>query len=136
MFYICSQQEAAIRRAINPNGVSPPFYSHGLELTAPQRLLFISGQVGIRPDGSIGADMAEQAALAVGNLTAVLSAAGLTTANLVKLTFYLVEEADAPAFYQAAAALLVDPPAAATMLYVKALADPALRVEIEAVAAA
>lgn len=126
-----------MRRAVNPAGATPPqFYSHAVEVSAPQRFLFVSGQVGVRADGSLAEGMAEQAAVAVQNLRAVLAEAGMGVADVVKYTIYLTDEAQTGAFMQAAAGLVTDPPAATTLLYVKALADPAMLVEIEAVAAA
>ena len=46
----------------NPDGVAPPraAYSHGAFVPAGTDLLFISGQVGIRPDGEFGDGFAEQ----------------------------------------------------------------------------
>ncbi len=53
-------------RKFNPDGVpAPPFYSHAVEVASPERWLYISGQVGQRPDGSAGADIGEQTAIAV-----------------------------------------------------------------------
>ncbi|WP_439814044.1 RidA family protein [Zavarzinia sp. CC-PAN008] len=123
-------------RKFNPDGASTPnFYSHGVEVPAGARLLFIAGQVGQGADGAIPPDMAGQAALAVANLKAVLAGAGMGVEDVVKYTIYLTDEAMVPDFLGAAAALLSSPPPATTLLFVKALASPALFVEIEAVAA-
>jgi enamine deaminase RidA (YjgF/YER057c/UK114 family) len=86
--------------------------------------------------GNIGEDIGEQATLAIANLNAVLAEAGMTNANLAKLTIYLTDESLVPGFVAAAGAALPDPPPATTLLIVKALAAPPLQVEIEAVAAA
>ena len=123
-------------RKFNPEGASaPPCYSHGAEVSAGARMLFISGQVGVSDDGALGQGIAEQARIAVANLRRVLAGAGMTPADVVKYTFYLVDPADFDGFAQAAAALIASPPAATTMVYVKALASPDMRVEIEAIAA-
>lgn len=123
-------------RKFNPEGVpAPPFYSHGVEVRSPERWLYISGQVGQRPDGSAGADIGEQTTIAVENLKRVLAGAGMGVEDLVKLTIYLTDEANLPGFGPAGAALLSQPPAATTLLIVKGLADPRLLIEIEAVAA-
>ncbi|RYF92272.1 MAG: RidA family protein [Caulobacteraceae bacterium] len=114
---------------------APPFYSHAVEVTAPERWLYISGQVGQRPDGSAGADIAEQTAIAVENLQRILAGAGMGVEDLVKLTIHLTEAASLGGFAPPAAALLGQPPAAVTLLIVKGLADPRLLIEIEAVAA-
>lgn len=123
-------------RKFNPEGgSSPPFYSHGAEVSAGAKLLFISGQVGVRADGSLAEGIEEQARLAVENLKRVLEGAGMTTADVAKYTFYLTDPADFDGFARAAAGLIASPPAATTLLYVKALASPDMKVEIEAVAA-
>lgn len=123
-------------RKFNPEGGSaPPFYSHGAEVTGGAKLLFVSGQVGVRPDGVVAHGIAEQTGLAVENLNRVLAGAGMTTADVAKYTFYLTDPTDFDGFAQAAVSLIASPPAATTLIYVKALASPDMRVEIEAVAA-
>ncbi|MDO9335680.1 MAG: RidA family protein [Caulobacter sp.] len=123
-------------RKFNPEGVpAPPFYSHAVEVRSPDRWLYISGQVGQRPDGSAGGDIGEQTAIAVENLQRILAGAGMGVEDLVKLTIYLTDETSLGGFAPPAAALLGQPPAAVTLLIVKGLADPRLLIEIEAVAA-
>ncbi|RKE84167.1 RidA family protein [Rhizobium sp. AG855] len=51
-------------------------------------LLFVSGQVGSRPDGSPEPDFETQARLAFSNLEATLAAAGCTLADLVDVTSF------------------------------------------------
>lgn len=124
-------------KMINPAGYPvSPAYSQGAEATAPQRLLFISGQVGVDAEGRVGAGIAEQARFAVANLNAVLAAAGMDARNLAKLTIYLTDESLLPGFMEAAGGSLPSPPPATTLLIVKALAGPSLLVEIEGVAMA
>ena len=121
--------------ALNPATVpSSPFYSQGIEVRDAGRLVFVSGQVGMTAEGTVPDGVAAQAAQAVANLGAVLNEAGLTAADLVKLTIYLTDPADVEEFVGAVAGTLSDPPPATTMLIVSALASPALRVEIEGIA--
>ena len=76
-------------RPINPATVpGPPFLSQGLEVPAGGRMLFVSGQVGVGPNGP-GADIGEQTTLAVANLQAVLAEAGMGVDNIAKMTVYL-----------------------------------------------
>src|SRR5262245_42951840 len=80
--------------------VPEPFrtiYSHGTEVASGSRMLFVSGQFGVAPDGSLPAEFAEQAGLAMANIESLLAAAGMTKANLVKLHYYLTRASDAPA---------------------------------------
>jgi 2-iminobutanoate/2-iminopropanoate deaminase len=120
---------------INPAGYpQSPSYSQGAEATAPQRILFVSGQVGVDAKGYAGKDIGEQAKIAVANLNAVLAEAGMDNRNLAKVTIYLTDENLLPGFMEAAGGALPSPPPATTLLIVKALASPALLVEIEAIA--
>ncbi len=71
------------RRALyEKNRYSPAIRSGGL--------LFVSGQVGSRPDGSPEPDPEAQVRLAFDNLNAVLSAAGLAFADVVDVTMFIV----------------------------------------------
>ena len=51
-------------------------------------LLFVSGQVGSREDGSAEPDFAKQVALAFDNLVAVMKAAGCTLDDIVDVTTF------------------------------------------------
>ena len=64
-------------------------YSHGVEVPAGVRLLFISGQVPVRPDGSLPADFEGQCHAVWDNLLAVLASARMRPEHLVKVTTYL-----------------------------------------------
>ncbi len=120
--------------ARNPHDVHAPLadYAHQVELGPGGRLLVVSGQVGMLPDGTLPADPAEQVQAALENVRRNLAAAGMAVTDLVKLTTYLVGEVDAAARRQAFAAFLGGHTPAQTLVYVAALANPALRVEIEA----
>ena len=54
-------------------------------------LLFVSGQVGSRPDGSPEPERDEQVRLAFRNLNAVLAAAGCSFADVVDATIFMVD---------------------------------------------
>ena len=123
--------------AINlPDRPPHPAYSQGMEVKSPGRMLFISGQVGAGADGVVPPGVGEQAKLAIANLNAVLAQGGMTSGDIAKMTIYLTDPAHLMEFYGAAGGTLPSPPPATTLLIVKALADPALLVEIEAIAAA
>jgi enamine deaminase RidA (YjgF/YER057c/UK114 family) len=123
-------------RKFNPGGViAPQFYSHGVEVVSPQRMLFVSGQVGVRSDGSVADGIGEQTRVALHNLQAVLAAAEMDMSDIVKSTIYLTDESLFGGFAEAGAPIVSSPPPATTLVYVKALASPALLVEIEVVAA-
>ena len=74
-------------------------------------LLFVSGQVGAREDGSPEPDYESQVELAFTNLTAVLAAAGCTFADIVDLTtFHTDPEAQFETFLKVRDKHLGDPP--------------------------
>jgi 2-iminobutanoate/2-iminopropanoate deaminase len=121
--------------AVNPEHFPPnPFYSQGMLAPAGGRTLYVSGQVGIGADGMPPDGVAAQTLAAIANLNAVLATAGMNASNIAKMTIYLTDADDMGAFSQAAAGALPSPPPATTLLVVKALAMPQLRIEIEATA--
>ena len=84
------------RRDINaPDAPAPAGqYSQAVEVTGATRTLYLSGQVGVAPDGSIAADATAQAAQIWANIAAQLRAAGMGIENLVKLTIIVSEPED------------------------------------------
>ena len=76
----------------NPTSVHAPLglYSHTVSVSADTELLFISGQLGVRPDGSTPATIAEQADQVFANIIALLNAHGLDASSIVKLTTFMV----------------------------------------------
>jgi enamine deaminase RidA (YjgF/YER057c/UK114 family) len=122
---------------LNPSTVAAPAgrYSHGVLVPAGARLLFISGQVGIDPDGTVPSDFAGQARSAWRNLLAILEAAGMGPDNLVKVTHYLTRPSDLPAYREIRASMAGEARPASVLVFVPALADPKWLFEVEAVAA-
>lgn len=64
-------------------------YSQAVEVTGAGRLLFISGQIPVTSQGNLPAGFHAQARLAWSNVIAQLEAAGMSLANLVKVTIFL-----------------------------------------------
>jgi 2-iminobutanoate/2-iminopropanoate deaminase len=116
-----------------PQPASP--YSQAVEVTGASRILFISGQIGAEPDGTTPPSTAAQARLAWRNLAAQLAAAGMGFDNLVKVTTIIPDATDIPASRAARAEALGDRRPASTLI-VGGLANPAWRIEIEAIACA
>jgi enamine deaminase RidA (YjgF/YER057c/UK114 family) len=125
-----------LRRSFSPGAIRPPFgrYSHAVSLDAPQKLLVISGQLAVRPDGSVPEDVGEQTALVLAAIDACLAEAGLDRADVLRLSAYITEPEYREAYMRVRDAWVADPPPASTLLVVKALALPACKVEIEAIA--
>lgn len=121
----------------NPSGIAAPLgqYSHGVETPPDARWLHIAGQVGVRPDGSIPGDIAEQAHVAWQNILAVLANADMAVTDIVNLNHWLVDVDDFTAYAQVRGEYLKDHRPASTLMIVKALLKPELRIEVGAVAA-
>ena len=133
--------EAILRH--NPEAVWPvpagfrSIYAHGVELRSNARLLFVSGQIGIAPDGSLAADFEAQCKMAMTNVEALLTAAAMTHTHIVKLVFYLTRAIDLPMLGELRRKRWASStPPAVTTLVVAALARPELLIEIEVTAAA
>lgn len=107
-------------------------YIHGVEIAAPRRLLFLSGQIGIAPDGTTHKTFAEQCHQAMDNVEALLADADLTSANILRVTYYLTDAQNLAGLTHLRQARWASPePPAVTTLVVAALANPDLLVEIE-----
>ena len=113
-------------------------YSQCALVDGATRRLEISGQVGVHPDGTVAEGLAAQLDTALANIDRALAAAGMTRANLMKITVYLTENtSEAVSTYRMRRDRWVGdhPPPAATLLIVSGLASPALVVEVDAIAA-
>ena len=113
-----------------PRAIGP--YSQGVKAGG---LVFFSGQIALDPaTGEMrGANSAEQAEVVMENIVALLTVAGLTCADVVKSTIYLVNMADFAAVNDIYGRRFpVNPPARSTV-EVKGLPRGAL-VEIEIIA--
>jgi len=115
---------------------TPPGFSHAVRAGG---LLFTSGQIPFDADGNVvgPGDMEAQARQVFRNLGAVLSTAGASFGDLVKLTFF-VRDVTSLAAIRSVRDEFVDTatPPASTLVEVSRLAAPDLLIEIEAVAVA
>jgi enamine deaminase RidA (YjgF/YER057c/UK114 family) len=122
---------------ITPPGIAPPAanYSHATLAPANARWLYLSGQVGIAPDGTIPDDVAAQAEICFENILAILAEAAMGPVDLVRLTTYLIDAGDRDRYMAVRDRHVGTPPPGSTLLVVAALANPRYRIEIEAIAA-
>jgi len=125
------KREINAKRAPQP----PSLYSQAVEVFRANRILFISGQLGMEADGTTPPTMAEQARLAWRNVAAQLLAAGMSFDNLVKVTVIIPDASEVLASRAARAAALGDHRPASTLI-IAGLANPAWKIEIEAIACA
>ena len=113
--------------------------SWGLEATAPKRILVVAGQVGANANGEIAEGFLAQAKQTWDNVGAVLSSAGMTSANIVRTGIFttpsvIMTPATRQAFNKLRTDFLGDNRPASTMICVHALMDPAWLIEIDAIA--
>jgi enamine deaminase RidA (YjgF/YER057c/UK114 family) len=126
---------------LNPAGVhTPTVYTHAVTVS-DARLVFISGQIALDEENNLVGvgDLRAQAAQAFANLNTVLGSLGADFSHVLKLTMYIAN-------YRADEHLSIvrevlaryvadDQRPANTLVGVQALAQPALLIEVEAVAA-
>ncbi len=121
----------------NPDNVPSPVsaYSHGIEIPPGARWLTVSGQVGIDLDGSLPPDAASQSTIIWRNIERILKSAGMGISDIVRMTAYLVDEEDLAAYGAARTQALGEHRPASTLVYVKGLVRPEMKVEVEVQAA-
>jgi enamine deaminase RidA (YjgF/YER057c/UK114 family) len=124
-------------RFINPPTISrPPGYTHVVEITAPGRIVYIAGQLGIDPSGNMSADFRGQTVQAFENLKNALAAVGASVKDIVKINNYIVDiPANIGTYREVRDQYLnMAAPPASTAVGVPALARPGALFEIEAIA--
>lgn len=121
---------------VNPSNVHAPVgsYSHTVTVPPGTELLFISGQVGMRPDGSVPASFPEQADVVFENIRSCLAAHGLGMEAVVKLTSFLMPGLDVQIMREIRQRHFGEHRPASTAVYVPQLVSPDFLLEIEAVA--
>lgn len=123
----------------NPEQIADPFghYEHGVETALPGRLLHVSGQIGVAPDGAVPEGIAAQTERVWQNICAVLAAAGMTPQDIVKTNTYVMDRAHVPVLAEMRKRFLgEDHRGASTTLVVSGLVRPEWLVEIDAIALA
>lgn len=121
----------------NPATVHAPLglYSHTVTVPAGSELIYLSGQLGVRLDGSTPDNIAEQADQVFANIVALLQDHGLAPEHIVKLSTFMVAGQDGDAVRAARLKHLGAHRPASTAIFVSQLVDPAWFVEVDAVAA-
>jgi enamine deaminase RidA (YjgF/YER057c/UK114 family) len=118
----------------NPQDIHEPVgsYVHQIEIKGNERMLVVSGQVGMREDGTVPDDPIEQLGIAFENILRNLHAANMDVKDLIKINWYLVGEFDTAKRRELILSKLQGHKPCSTLVYVAALAAPMYRVEIEA----
>ena len=139
LFGLCLSAEAQSRiRHVQPAGLeNNPNYTHAVVVEAG-RPVYVSGQVARDAAGKVvgPGDMKAQAKQVFENLKIALEAAGSDFAHVVRLNSYLTDMSQIAAYREVRVQCLGDlpHPPASTTVGVSRLVDPALLLEVEAVA--
>jgi enamine deaminase RidA (YjgF/YER057c/UK114 family) len=130
------------QRNLNPWSWQDRFgFSQAVEVTGAERVLFCAGQASAGTDGNTlhPGDMRAQAGAALDNLEAVLTEAGMSLANVVRLNYYVT---DMDSYFAEGAEVVAERLGAAgiqpssTLVGIGRLAFPDLLIELEATAVA
>jgi 2-iminobutanoate/2-iminopropanoate deaminase len=121
----------------SPTDIFAPIapYAQATEAVGPRRLLFISGTMGLEPDGSLAQGFEAQCERVWKNIEATLSSAGMAFSNLAKLTVWLARRED----WRMAAAIrqrYLGGHKVAMSVVEASLVDPDWLIEVEAIAVA
>ena len=126
-----TQEKAVVRTESAPAPFRGAPYSQAITANG---FVFVSGQLGLRPDhGEIEGDITQQTEQVFANLRAILEAAGTGLDRLVKTTVFLANLGDFSAMNDVYAAQVGASPPARSTVEVAALPSGAL-IEIEAIA--
>jgi enamine deaminase RidA (YjgF/YER057c/UK114 family) len=129
----------AIHRFLNPSTMpATRGYTHVVETAGPSRTIYLSGQLGMTPDGKFAGapgDFRAQAVQCFENIKLALAAVGATFEHVVKITLYFVDIAHLPLFFEVRDSYVDTkaPPASTAVQIVKLAREPAL-FEVEAIA--
>lgn len=122
--------------ALNPAGIYPTGgdYLHGLAVKGAGRIVYVAGTMGLEADGTPGKTLDTQLALIWANIGRILAEAGMTLANVVRVTSYLTDRAYVVPNQEARLKALGGRAVPTTAIVVTTLSDDWL-VEIEVIAA-
>jgi 2-iminobutanoate/2-iminopropanoate deaminase len=111
-----------------------PNYTHGRLVEGAKDWLLLSGQIGVRPDGTWSDSFEDQANQTYTNINACLRDAGMTLADVVFTRIYMTHREDLEIFRKVRSAHLGDARIPSTMLFISGLAHPDWRIEVEIIA--
>lgn len=127
----------ATLRPLSPAAIRPPFarYSHGIEVQAGARMVFASGQLGIRSDDTIPDDVEGQAELCFAAIAQILGEAGMTLADIVRINAYVTAREHMAGYMKVRDGVVATPPPASTLMIVGGFTREVFKVEVEVIAA-
>lgn len=130
-----------VHRFLNPSTMpAPRGYTHVVETVSPSRTIYLSGQLGMTPDGKFAGppgDFRAQAEQCFENLKLALAAVDANFEHVVKITVFFVDMAHLPIFFEVRNRYVnTEAPPASTAVQIVKLARDAALFEIEAIAVA
>jgi Putative translation initiation inhibitor, yjgF family len=126
-----------MKKAINPPSVRRPFgqYNQGLLVPPGASLLVTSGQLGIRPDDTIPPDVTGQAVLCFEAIKAILEEAGMSFADVIRISGFVTSREDFPAYMAVRDRYTLEPKPVSTLIVVGGFTRAEFLVEVEVTAA-
>ena len=126
-----------MKNAFNPPSVRRPFgnYNHGLLVPPGASLLVTSGQLGIGVDDTIPDDVTAQAELCFKAIDAILQEAGMTFADVIRISGFVTKREGFPAYMAVRDRYTLDPKPVSTLIIVGGFTRPEFLVEVEVTAA-
>jgi enamine deaminase RidA (YjgF/YER057c/UK114 family) len=125
-----------------PPAIRPPFarYAHGVEVPAGQRLVVVSGQLGIATDDTIPQGAEAQADLCFAACGAILAEGGMGPGDVIRINAFVTDRAHMSGYMAARDRWLAQRPddalPASTLVIVAGFTRPEFVVEVEVTAAA
>ena len=122
---------------VNPTTIRKPFasYSHGLLVPPGATLLMTSGQLGVGPDDHVPAEVEAQCDLCFRNISAILTAAGMTFADVVHFTGFVTDRAAFPIYGAVRSRYTPGDAFTSTLVIVSGFTRPEFKIEVEITAA-
>jgi enamine deaminase RidA (YjgF/YER057c/UK114 family) len=126
---------AGMRTVNAPDAPAPSGgYAQAVEVRNPRRILYVSGQIPVTPQGDAPTQFEAQCRLVWKNLEAQLRAAGMSLDNLVKVTTYLGDRRHAATNSRIRREVMEERSPALTVI-ITGIYDESWLLEIEAIAA-
>jgi len=125
------------KTAFNPPSIRRPFgnYNHGLMVPPGASLLVTSGQLGIGVDDTVPPDVTTQAELCFKAIGAILSDAGMSFADVIRISGFVTRREDFPAYMAVRDRYTLEPKPVSTLIIVSGFTRPEFLVEVEVTAA-
>lgn len=126
-----------MQQVFNPPAVPKPFgaYNHGVLVPPGASLLVTSGQLGIGLDDVIPREVSEQAELCFKAIGAILEEAGMSFADVIRISGFVTRREDFPAYMAVRDRFTLDRKPTSTLIVVGGFTRPEFKVEVEITAA-